>query len=68
MSASNTSSAMTTHRLGSSSAAQHDSRVVLPDPGAPENTMDKRAATHARRNLATVWSSMPRSTSSSRER
>ncbi len=34
-SASNTSSAMTTRNDGSNSAAQHDSMVVLPEPGTP---------------------------------
>ena len=38
-SASKTSSAMTTRSDGSSSAAQHDSSVVLPEPGAPANTI-----------------------------
>ena len=39
--------------------------MVLPDPGAPEKTVDSRARTHARRNSATLVSSMSRSTSSS---
>ena len=41
-SASNTSSAMTIRRDGSSSAAQHESNVVLPEPGAPAMTMESR--------------------------
>jgi len=35
-----TSSATTTRNEGSSSAAQHESIVVLPDPGGPANTID----------------------------
>ncbi len=44
-SASNTSSAITTRLAGSSSAAQHDSSVVLPDPGAPAKTIESPART-----------------------
>ena len=47
MSDSKTSSATTTRSDGSSSAAVHDSSVVLPDPGGPANTIDSRARTHA---------------------
>jgi hypothetical protein len=65
MSASKTSSATTTRSPGSSSAAVHDSSVVLPAPGWPANTIESRARTHARRNVATHAVSMPRSTSSS---
>ena len=50
-SASNTSSAMTTRSVRSSSAAQHDSSVVLPEPGAPANTIESCDRTHARRNV-----------------
>ena len=67
-SVSKTSSATTTRRDGSISAAQHDSRVVLPDPGAPAKTMDRLARTQALRNRATWWLSMSRATSSSSER
>jgi hypothetical protein len=67
-SASKTSSAITTRRLGSSSAAQHESIVVFPDPGAPEKTIESRARTHARRKSATRESSMSRSTSSASDR
>ena len=67
-SASNTSSAMTTRLAGSSSAAQHDSSVVLPEPGAPANTIERSARTQAARKRATCRSSMSRATSSSRER
>jgi hypothetical protein len=61
---SNTSSATTTRRPGSSSAVDHDSSVVLPDPGGPANTIESRARTQARRNAATRGLSMSRSTSS----
>ena len=47
-SASNTSSAITTRNEGSSSAAQHDSIVVLPAPGAPAND-DRLPRLHAGR-------------------
>ncbi len=52
-SASKTSSAMTTRLAGSSSAAQQDSRVVLPEPGAPANTIERSARTHSARKRAT---------------
>ena len=66
-SASNTSSATTTRSDGSSSAAQHDSRVVLPEPGAP-GEHDGQAGPHARPRgtAAACGVSMSRSTSSSR--
>ena len=47
MSVSKTSSATTTRRLGSSSAARQLSNVVLPDPGCAGN-QDRQSATHAR--------------------
>jgi hypothetical protein len=55
-------------QAGSSSAAQQDRRVVFPQPGEPEKTIDSRARTQARRKPATRVSSVSRSTSSSRER
>ena len=64
-SASKTSSAITTRRPGSSSAAQHDNKVVLPDPGDPAKTMLRRARTAARRKDAAAVESEPRSTNSS---
>lgn len=67
-SASKTSSAMTTRWDGSISAAQHDSIVVLPEPGAPEKTTVSFARTHAVRKAAVRWSSMSWSTSSSSDR
>ena len=41
------------------SAVQHDSIVVLPDPGAPENTIVRRARTHARMNTAVSGPRVP---------
>lgn len=41
--------------------------VVLPEPGAPETTIDSRADTTARRNRAASTPSMPCSTNSSSE-
>ncbi|CAB4934011.1 unannotated protein [freshwater metagenome] len=55
---------MTTRRLGSSSAAQHESNVVLPEPGAPAKTMLRRARTQAVRNMATWCVIVEDSTSS----
>ena len=68
MSASNTSSATTIRSEGSSSAAQQLNMVVLPEPGAPANTMVRRALTQARRKPAAAGVSMALSTSSSRLR
>ena len=65
-SASNTSSATTTRSEGSSSAAQHESSVVFPDPGAPATTMVWSPRTHAARKPAAAADNMSRSTSWSR--
>ena len=67
MSTSNTSSATTTRSAGSSSAAQHESSVVLPEPGGPAKTIEARAWTHARRNVARCSERLPRATRSASE-
>jgi len=68
MSDSKTSSATTSRRDGSSPAVVHDSRVVLPDPGGPANTIDSRARTQAANRSATWAVNMSRSTSSPSDR
>ena len=68
MSVSKTSSATTTRSRGSSSAARHESSVVLPDPGAPATRIERPLRTHAWRNRAAVWSSICRWMSSCSDR